>query len=69
MSDAQAEARHEVRISARADAVEGIAPYVAGVDETGRFPQESYDASVASQLHAPSIPRFTTTVEERPTVA
>ena len=47
---------HEVREAVRAVAQNKIAPYAADVDANSRFPQEAYDALVASDFHAPHVP-------------
>jgi alkylation response protein AidB-like acyl-CoA dehydrogenase len=45
----------ELRAAVRAVAEDKIAPYAAAVDEDARFPQEAYDALVASDFHAPHV--------------
>jgi alkylation response protein AidB-like acyl-CoA dehydrogenase len=45
-----------LREAVRAVAEAKIAPYAAEVDEQSRFPQEAYDALVASDFHAPHVP-------------
>ncbi|UER53763.1 acyl-CoA dehydrogenase [Kineosporiaceae bacterium SCSIO 59966] len=48
---------HEaLREAVRAVAEDKVAPHAAHVDETGEFPQASYDALRASDFHAPHIP-------------
>ncbi len=48
---------HEyLREAVRAVAENKIAPYAAEVDRTASFPQEAYDALVASDFHAPHVP-------------
>ncbi len=48
---------HEaLREAVRAVAEAKVAPYAAEVDEQSRFPQEAYDALVASDFHAPHVP-------------
>ena len=46
----------DLREAVRALAENKIAPYAAGVDRNASFPQEAYDALVASDFHAPHIP-------------
>jgi alkylation response protein AidB-like acyl-CoA dehydrogenase len=48
--------RAEIRELARSIARDRVAPYAAEVDETARFPNESYRALVEAQLHAVVIP-------------
>jgi alkylation response protein AidB-like acyl-CoA dehydrogenase len=45
-----------LREMVRQVADKAIAPHASDVDEQARFPQESYDALVAADLHAPHIP-------------
>ncbi|GID91428.1 acyl-CoA dehydrogenase family protein [Amorphoplanes digitatis] len=48
---------HEaLREAVRAVARDKIAPYAAEVDQAARFPQEAYDALVATDFHAPHVP-------------
>jgi alkylation response protein AidB-like acyl-CoA dehydrogenase len=48
---------HEaVRQAAREICRDKVAPNAAGADETGEFPQASYDALRAADLHAPHLP-------------
>ncbi|MGD9961022.1 acyl-CoA dehydrogenase family protein [Nocardioides sp.] len=48
---------HEaLREAVRSVADDKIAPYAAEVDAESRFPQEAYDALVASDFHAPHVP-------------
>jgi alkylation response protein AidB-like acyl-CoA dehydrogenase len=48
---------HEaIREAVRALCVSKVAPHAAEVDETGQFPQASYDALRAADFHAPHIP-------------
>ncbi|CUR56268.1 Acyl-CoA dehydrogenase [metagenome] len=48
---------HEaLREAVRAVTEAKIAPFAAAVDEESRFPQEAYDALVASDFHAPHVP-------------
>lgn len=47
---------HALRDMVRQVADKAIAPNAADVDEQARFPQEAYEALVASELHAPHIP-------------
>jgi alkylation response protein AidB-like acyl-CoA dehydrogenase len=48
---------HEaVRVAVRAICEGKVAPNAAAADETGEFPQASYDALRASDFHAPHIP-------------
>jgi alkylation response protein AidB-like acyl-CoA dehydrogenase len=48
---------HEaVRDAVRAVCTDKVAPHAAEVDETGTFPQASYDALRAAEFHAPHIP-------------
>ncbi|MGH8774609.1 MAG: acyl-CoA dehydrogenase family protein [Jiangellaceae bacterium] len=48
---------HEaVRLAVRAVCADKVAPHAAEVDETGAFPQASYDALRAAEFHAPHIP-------------
>ena len=48
---------HEaVRDAVRAVCADKVAPHAAEVDETGTFPQASYDALRAAEFHAPHIP-------------
>jgi alkylation response protein AidB-like acyl-CoA dehydrogenase len=48
---------HEaLREAVRAVAENKIAPHAAEVDRTASFPQEAYDALVASDFHAPHVP-------------
>ncbi|MGH8825751.1 MAG: acyl-CoA dehydrogenase family protein [Jiangellaceae bacterium] len=48
---------HEaVRDAVRAVCTDKVAPHAAEVDETGAFPQASYDALRAAEFHAPHIP-------------
>src|SRR5438477_5026496 len=48
---------HEaIRGAVRAVCEGKVAPNAAGADETGEFPQASYDALRASDFHAPHIP-------------
>jgi alkylation response protein AidB-like acyl-CoA dehydrogenase len=46
----------ELRAAVRVVAENKIAPYAADVDRDARFPQEAYDALVASDFHAPHVP-------------
>ena len=46
----------DLREAVRAVAENKIAPYAAEVDRTASFPQEAYDALVASDFHAPHVP-------------
>ena len=46
----------DLREAVRALAENKIAPYAAEVDRTASFPQEAYDALVASDFHAPHVP-------------
>ncbi|ABD10925.1 acyl-CoA dehydrogenase [Frankia casuarinae] len=46
----------ELRDAVRTLAYDKIAPYAADVDAHSRFPQEAYDALVASDFHAPHVP-------------
>jgi alkylation response protein AidB-like acyl-CoA dehydrogenase len=46
----------DLREAVRALAENKIAPYAAEVDRNASFPQEAYDALVASDFHAPHIP-------------
>jgi alkylation response protein AidB-like acyl-CoA dehydrogenase len=46
----------DLREAVRAVAENKIAPYAAEVDRTAAFPQEAYDALVASDFHAPHVP-------------
>jgi alkylation response protein AidB-like acyl-CoA dehydrogenase len=48
--------RAEIRELARSVARDRVAPYAAEVDESARFPKESYRALVEAQLHAMVIP-------------
>jgi len=50
------EDHHELREAVRAVAENKIAPHAAEVDNDMRFPQEAYDALVASDFHAPHGP-------------
>jgi len=50
------EDHHELREAVRAVAENKIAPHAAEVDNDMRFPQEAYDALVASDFHAPHVP-------------
>jgi alkylation response protein AidB-like acyl-CoA dehydrogenase len=50
------EDRAQIRALARSVAEDRIAPHAADVDETSRFPHESYEALVEAQLHAVVIP-------------
>jgi alkylation response protein AidB-like acyl-CoA dehydrogenase len=52
LTDDQQMLREAVRELAR----KAIAPHAADVDEQARFPQEAYDALVASDFHAPHVP-------------
>jgi alkylation response protein AidB-like acyl-CoA dehydrogenase len=45
-----------IREVARSVAENKIAPFAAEVDARSRFPQEAYDALVASEFHAPHVP-------------
>ena len=45
-----------LRDAVRAVADAKIAPHAADVDDRSRFPQEAYDALVASDFHAPHVP-------------
>ena len=45
-----------LREAVRAVAEAKIAPHAADVDDRSRFPQEAYDALVASDFHAPHVP-------------
>lgn len=48
---------HEaVREAVREVCTAKVAPHAARADETGQFPQESYEALVAADFHAPHIP-------------
>jgi alkylation response protein AidB-like acyl-CoA dehydrogenase len=48
---------HEaVRAAVREVCEDKVAPHAASVDESGQFPQESYEALRASDFHAPHIP-------------
>lgn len=51
-----AEHHVDLREAVRAVAENKIAPYAADVDASARFPQEAYDALVASGFHAPHVP-------------
>ncbi|MFI7432338.1 acyl-CoA dehydrogenase family protein [Micromonospora haikouensis] len=46
----------EVRAAVRAVCDAKVAPHAAEADETGRFPQSSYDALRAADFHAPHVP-------------
>jgi alkylation response protein AidB-like acyl-CoA dehydrogenase len=46
----------DLREAVRALAENKIAPYAAEIDRTASFPQEGYDALVASDFHAPHVP-------------
>jgi alkylation response protein AidB-like acyl-CoA dehydrogenase len=46
----------DLREAVRALAENKIAPYAAEVDRNASFPQEAYDALVASDFHAPHVP-------------
>ncbi|WP_462202798.1 acyl-CoA dehydrogenase family protein [Frankia sp. CcWB3] len=46
----------ELRDAVRTLAYDKIAPYATHVDAHSRFPQEAYDALVASDFHAPHVP-------------
>ena len=50
------EDHEDLREAVRAVAENKIAPYAAEVDRTASFPQEAYDALVASDFHAPHVP-------------
>jgi alkylation response protein AidB-like acyl-CoA dehydrogenase len=50
------EDHEDLREAVRAVAENKIAPYAADVDRTASFPQEAYDALVASDFHAPHVP-------------
>jgi alkylation response protein AidB-like acyl-CoA dehydrogenase len=60
MSDASmfalSEEHQEVRRAVRALCDAKVAPHAADVDESGQFPQASYDALVAADFAAPHIP-------------
>ncbi|WP_431973581.1 acyl-CoA dehydrogenase family protein [Micromonospora haikouensis] len=46
----------EVRAAVRAVCDARVAPHAAEADETGQFPQSSYDALRAADFHAPHVP-------------
>ncbi|WP_431892165.1 acyl-CoA dehydrogenase family protein [Micromonospora haikouensis] len=46
----------EVRAAVRAVCDAKVAPHAAEADETGQFPQSSYDALRAADFHAPHVP-------------
>jgi alkylation response protein AidB-like acyl-CoA dehydrogenase len=50
------EDHEDLREAVRALAENKIAPYAAEVDRNASFPQEAYDALVASDFHAPHVP-------------
>ncbi len=50
------EEHQAVREAVRAICVDKVAPNAAAADETGQFPQASYDALRAADFHAPHIP-------------
>ena len=50
------EDHEDLREAVRAVAENKVAPYAAEVDRTASFPQEAYDALVASDFHAPHVP-------------
>ena len=50
------EDHEDLREAVRALAENKIAPYAAEVDRTASFPEEAYDALVASDFHAPHVP-------------
>jgi alkylation response protein AidB-like acyl-CoA dehydrogenase len=50
------EDHEELRAAVRDVAEAKIAPHAARVDELAEFPQEAYDALVASDFHAPHVP-------------
>nr|WP_323740590.1 acyl-CoA dehydrogenase family protein [Mumia zhuanghuii] len=52
---ALSEEHQAIREAVRAVCDAKVAPYAAAVDEEARFPQEAYDALVASDFHAPHI--------------
>jgi alkylation response protein AidB-like acyl-CoA dehydrogenase len=45
-----------IRAAVRELCADKVAPHAADVDESGRFPQQSYDALRAADFHAPHIP-------------
>ena len=45
-----------IRAAVREVCADKVAPHAADVDESGRFPQQSYDALRAADFHAPHIP-------------
>ncbi|MBW9204861.1 acyl-CoA dehydrogenase family protein [Mumia sp. zg.B53] len=52
---ALSEEHQAIREAVRAVCDAKVAPYAAAVDEEVRFPQEAYDALVASDFHAPHV--------------
>ncbi|KHL16392.1 alkylation response protein AidB-like acyl-CoA dehydrogenase [Mumia flava] len=52
---ALSEEHQAIREAVRAVCDAKVAPYAAEVDEEARFPQEAYDALVASDFHAPHV--------------
>ncbi|WP_262850794.1 acyl-CoA dehydrogenase family protein [Mumia quercus] len=52
---ALSEEHQAIREAVRAVCDAKVAPFAAAVDEEARFPQEAYDALVASDFHAPHI--------------
>src|SRR6476661_5671559 len=50
------EEHQEIRAAVRAVCDGKLAPNAAAADETGEFPQASYDALRAADFHAPHIP-------------
>ncbi|MGH1563420.1 acyl-CoA dehydrogenase family protein [Mumia sp. DW29H23] len=52
---ALSEEHQAIREAVRAVCDAKVAPYAAAVDEEARFPQEAYDALVASDFHAPHV--------------
>src|SRR5262245_46189011 len=46
----------EIRAAVRAVCEDKVAPHAAAADETGEFPQASYEALRSSDFHAPHIP-------------
>ncbi|WP_433088471.1 acyl-CoA dehydrogenase family protein [Dactylosporangium sp. CA-052675] len=50
------EEHHAIRAAVRALCADKVAPNAAAADETGEFPQASFDALRAADFHAPHIP-------------
>ena len=50
------EEHRAIRAAVRSLCADKVAPHAAAVDETGEFPQASYDALRAADFHAPHIP-------------